>query len=153
MKITPEKAAPTGEVVLTRGVQGRQVPLIVVSSGTYDAVYDNAGAATPRLEPGRYVRLLNAEILTGFLNPLFVVVLTPVVVWFFAQRVKAGRPVSTARKIFYGMVITTLSLLVMALGARMGADGAAKTSMMWLVAYYMVITVGGSACRRWACRW
>ncbi|MBK8166718.1 MAG: peptide MFS transporter [bacterium] len=142
VKITPEKAAPTGEVVLTRGVQGRQVPLIVVSSGTYDAVYDNAGAATPRLEPGRYVRLLNAEILTGFLNPLFVVVLTPVVVWFFAQRVKAGRPVSTARKIFYGMVITTLSLLVMALGARMGADGAAKTSMMWLVAYYMVITVG-----------
>jgi len=63
-------------------------------------------------------------------------------VWFFAQRAKAGRPVSTARKIFYGMLITTVSLLVMALGARMGADGAAKTSMMWLVAYYLIITVG-----------
>ena len=142
VKITPEKAAPTGEVVLTRDVQGRQAPLIVVSRGTYDAVYANAGAGTPRLEPGRYVRLLNAEILTGFLNPFFVVVLTPVVVWFFAQRVKAGRPVSTARKIFYGMLITTVSLLVMALGARMGQDGAAKTSMMWLVAYYMIITFG-----------
>jgi dipeptide/tripeptide permease len=142
VKITPEKAAPSGQVVLTRDVQGRQVPLIVVSSATYDAVYANAGAGTPRLEPGRYVRLLNAEILTGFLNPFFVVVLTPVVVWFFAQRVKAGRPVSTARKIFYGMLITTVSLLVMALGARTGADGAAKTSMMWLVAYYMIITFG-----------
>jgi hypothetical protein len=142
VKITPEKASPTGQVVLTRDVQGRQVPLIVVSSGTYDAVYDNAGAGTPRLEPGRYVRLINAEILTGFLNPLFVVMLTPVVVWFFAQRVKAGRPVSTARKIFYGMVITTVSLLVMALGARMGDDGAAKTSMMWLAAYYLIITAG-----------
>ncbi|MBM4130457.1 peptide MFS transporter [bacterium] len=142
VKITPEKAASTGEVVLTRDIQGRQAPLIVVSQGTYDAVYANSGVGTPRLEPGRYVRLVNAEILTGFLNPLFVVVLTPVVVWFFAQRAKAGRPVSTARKIFYGMLITTVSLLVMALGARMGADGAAKTSMMWLVAYYLIITVG-----------
>ena len=89
----------------------------VVSPATYDAVYAKAGAGTPRLEPGRYVRLVNAEILTGFLNPFFVVVLTPVVVWFFAGRVKAGKPVSTARKIFYGMLITMVSLLVMALGA------------------------------------
>ncbi|MBK9472736.1 MAG: peptide MFS transporter [bacterium] len=142
VKVTPEKAEPTGQVVLTRNVQDRQVPLIVVSRETYDAVYANAGAATPRLEPGRYVRLLNAELLTGFLNPFFVVVLTPVVVWFFAQRVKAGRPVSTARKIFYGMLITTVSMLVMALGASMGHDGAAKTSMMWLVGYYIIITFG-----------
>jgi POT family proton-dependent oligopeptide transporter len=33
-------------------------------------------------------------------------------------------------------------LLVMALGARMGQDGAVKTSMMWLAGYYMIITVG-----------
>ncbi len=142
VKVTPEKAAPTGQVVLTRDVQGRQVPLVVVSQASYDAVYAKANAATPRVAPGRYVRLLNAELLTGFLNPFFVVVLTPVVVWFFAQRVKAGKPVSTARKIFYGMIITTVSLLVMALGARMGQDGAAKTSMMWLASYYMIITFG-----------
>ncbi len=142
VKVTPEKAAPTGQVVLTRDVQGRPVPLIVVSQASYDAVYAHANGSTPRVAPGRYVRLLNAELLTGFLNPFFVVVLTPVVVWFFAQRVKAGKPVSTARKIFYGMLITTVSLLVMALGARMGQDGAAKTSMMWLVAYYMIITFG-----------
>ncbi len=142
VKVTPEKAAPTGQVVLTRDVQGRQVPLVVVSQASYDAVYAKANAATPRVAPGRYVRLLNAELLTGFLNPFFVVVLTPVVVWFFAQRMKAGKPVSTARKIFYGMIITTVSLLVMALGARMGQDGAAKTSMMWLASYYMIITFG-----------
>ena len=142
VKITPEKAAPTGQVVLTRDIGGRQAPLLIVSQATYDAVYQHVGAATPRLAPGRYVRLLNAEILTGFLNPFFVVVLTPVVVWFFAQRVKAGRPVSTARKIFYGMLITTVSLLVMALGAHLGKDGAAKTSMLWLVAYYGIITFG-----------
>jgi len=142
VKVVPEKTEPTGRVVVTRDVGGRQAPVIVVSSETYDAVYAKGGAATPRLEPGRYVRLLNAELLTSFLNPFFVVVLTPVVVWFFARRVKAGRPVSTARKIFYGMLITTVSLLVMALGSRMGADGAAKTSMMWLAAYYLIITFG-----------
>jgi dipeptide/tripeptide permease len=142
VKIEPEKTEPLGEVVLTRDVQGSAAPVIVVSRETYDAVYASAGAGTPRVAPGRYVRLLNAEILTGFLNPFFVVVLTPVVVWFFAGRVKAGKPVSTARKIFYGMLITAVSMLVMALGARMGHDGAAKTSMMWLVGYYMIITVG-----------
>jgi POT family proton-dependent oligopeptide transporter len=53
-----------------------------------------------------------------------------------------GRQISTARKIFYGMVITTFSLLVMAFGAYLGQDGAIKTSMMWLVIYYLIITCG-----------
>ena len=55
---------------------------------------------------------------------------------------KAGHPISTTHKIFYGMLITTVSMLVMALGAKMGHDGAAKTSMMWLVGYYIIITFG-----------
>jgi POT family proton-dependent oligopeptide transporter len=81
-------------------------------------------------------------MITALLNPVFVVVLTPVVVWFFAMLAARGREVSTARKIFYGMVITTVSILVMAFGAYMGEDGAVKTSMMWLVVYYVIITFG-----------
>jgi POT family proton-dependent oligopeptide transporter len=88
------------------------------------------------------VRLVNAEMITGLLNPVFVVVLTPVVVWFFGMLAARGREVSTARKIFYGMVITTISILIMAFGAYVGQDGAIKTSMMWLVIYYLVITCG-----------
>ncbi|MDX2438424.1 MAG: MFS transporter, partial [Acidobacteriota bacterium] len=60
----------------------------------------------------------------------------------FAMLARRGRPVSTARKIFYGMVITTFSLLVMALGSWVGQDGAIKTAMMWLVVYYLIITFG-----------
>jgi POT family proton-dependent oligopeptide transporter len=116
--------------------------VIMVSQGTADDVYRKASDDTPRLAPGKYVRLINAELLTGFLNPFFVVILTPVVVWFFAWRVKRGKGVSTARKIFYGMVIATVSLLVMALGSKLGQDGAAKTSMSWLVYYYLIITFG-----------
>lgn len=88
------------------------------------------------------IRLLNAELLTGFLSPFFVVICTPVVVRFFFWRSRRGRPISTARKIFLGMAITALALLVMALCAKVGNNGAAKTSMWWLVWYYLVITFG-----------
>ena len=142
VKIEPEKTPSSGQVALTRNIAGSEVPVIMVSQGTVDDVYRKTTADTPRLAPGKYVRLINAELLTGFLNPVFVVILTPVVVWFFAWRVKRGKGVSTARKIFYGMVITTVSLLVMALGSKLGQDGAVKTSMSWLVYYYLIITFG-----------
>jgi POT family proton-dependent oligopeptide transporter len=142
VKIVPEKTPSSGQVALTRSIEGADVPVIMVSQGTYGDVYRNAAPDVPRLAPGKYVRLMNAELLTGFLNPVFVVMLTPVVVWFFAWRVKRGKGVSTARKIFYGMLITTVSLLVMALGSKLGQDGAVKTSMSWLVYYYLIITFG-----------
>ncbi len=142
VKIVPEKTPSSGQVALTRSIEGADVPVIMVSQGTYGDVYRNAAPDAPRLAPGKYVRLMNAELLTGFLNPVFVVMLTPVVVWFFAWRVKRGKGVSTARKIFYGMLITTVSLLVMALGSKMGQDGTTKTAMNWLVYYYLIITFG-----------
>jgi dipeptide/tripeptide permease len=142
VKIVPEQTPSSGQVALTRNIEGAEVPVIMVSQGTFGDVYRKADADAPRLGPGKYVRLINAELLTGFLNPFFVVILTPVVVWFFAWRVKRGKGVTTARKIFIGMVITCVSLLIMALGAKLGQDGAAKTSMMWLVYYYLIITFG-----------
>jgi POT family proton-dependent oligopeptide transporter len=116
--------------------------VILVTQETFDSVYRLTDETTPALEPGSYVRLVNAEMITGLLNPVFVVALTPVVVWFFGMLAMRGRQISTARKIFYGMVITTISLLVMAFGAYLGQDGAIKTSMMWLVVYYLIITCG-----------
>jgi dipeptide/tripeptide permease len=142
VKIDPEKTPSTGQVALTRSIEGADVPVVMVSQGTYGDVYRKAAPDAARLAPGKYVRLMNAELLTGFLNPFFVVILTPVVVWFFAWRVKRGKGVSTARKIFYGMLITTISLLVMALGSKLGQNGATKTSMNWLVYYYLIITFG-----------
>jgi len=116
--------------------------VILVTQETFDAVYRLADETTETLPPGNYVRLVNAEMITGLLNPVFVVALTPVVVWFFGMLAMRGRQIPTARKIFYGMVITTISLLVMAFGAYLGQDGAIKTSMMWLVIYYLIITCG-----------
>ncbi|MHA1190226.1 MAG: POT-type proton-dependent oligopeptide transporter, partial [Alphaproteobacteria bacterium] len=142
VRIDPENTEAIGEVALSRSIGGQDVPVIMVGQDTYDGVYHDVPADAARLAPGKYVRLLNAELLTGFLNPFFVVVCTPIVVWFFAWRNKRGRPISTARKIFLGMIITTISVLIMALGAKVGGDGAAKTGMMWLVMYYLIITFG-----------
>jgi len=142
VKLSPENASASKRVILGRSLGGRDMPVILVTQETFDAVYRLSDETTPTLEPGKYVRLVNAEMITGLLNPVFVVVLTPLVVWFFGMLAMRGRQISTARKIFYGMVITTFSLLVMAFGAYMGQDGAIKTSMMWLVIYYLIITIG-----------
>ncbi|RLE27962.1 MAG: hypothetical protein DRJ61_16940 [Acidobacteria bacterium] len=142
VKVVPEDAESSGSGVLTKVIDGNIVPVIPVSKGTFDGVYRNTTADTPTLAPGKYVRLVNAEMITGLLNPVFVVLLTPLVVMFFAWRSKKGKPITTARKIFYGMVITAVSLGVVVVGATMGQDGAAKTAMAWLALYYLVITVG-----------
>jgi dipeptide/tripeptide permease len=142
VKVRPENASASRKVLLGRFLGGRNVPVILVTQDTFDAVYRNTNETTPTLAPGKYVRLVNAEMITGLLNPVFVVALTPLVVWFFGMLVTRGREVSTARKIFYGMVITTASILVMAFGAYLGQDGAIKTAMMWLVVYYLIITLG-----------
>jgi POT family proton-dependent oligopeptide transporter len=142
VRIEPEQTKALGEVAMTRSMGGIDVPVILVSQHSFDAVYEGVPAGAERLEPGTYVRLVNAELIIGFWNPFFVVILSPVIVWFFASRVKMGKPVTTARKIFYGMLITTVSLLVMALGAKFGQDGALKTSMIWMILYYLIITVG-----------
>ena len=137
-----ESAARLDEVLVTRAIDGVDIPVLLVSEGTRFAVYDNRDPAVETLAPGSYVRLVNAEMLTGLVNPVFVVVMTPVVVFFFGWMAARGKPVSTARKIFLGMIITTVALLIMAVGAFMGQDGAAKTAMIWMVVYYLVITFG-----------
>ncbi len=140
VKVSPETAKATGETVLLTTVSGRDVPALLVSQHTWDAVYQQAGDA--RLEPGKFLGLVNAEMITALFNPVFVVLLTPVVVFIFGRLSDRGMGVSTARKIFIGMILTTISLLIMAWSAKVGGNGAIKVSVMWLIIYYLVITFG-----------
>ena len=137
-----EGADQLGEVLVTRAIGGESVPVVLVSAETKTLVYANRNTDIATLEPGNYVRLINAEMLTGLVNPVFVVVMTPVVVFFFGWMTTRKRTITTARKIFYGMVITMVALLIMALGASLGQNGAAKTAMLWMIIYYLVITIG-----------
>ncbi len=135
-----DRERPLREVVFLTEVNGQTVPALMVSAETYGAVYAQAGSE--RLEPDKFLGLVNAEMITALFNPVFVVLLTPVVVFFFGRLAMRGIPVSTARKIFIGMLLTTVSLLIMVWSAKVGGNGAIKVSVMWLIIYYLVITFG-----------
>ncbi len=135
-----ETAKPLREVLLLRQRAGQTFPVILVSQETFDGIYRNSSA--DRLTRGTFLGLLNAELIANFLNPLFVVLLTPIVVAFVSWRLRLGKGISTARKILYGMLITFVSLLFMAGAAYSGGNGQSKVTVGWIVLFYVIITVG-----------
>ena len=90
---------------------------------------------------GESAKLISTEIFQS-INPFWVVALTPLLVLFWARLRKKNKEPSTPWKIFYGLLITALSTLVMVGAALVCHNGAEKSSMMWLFGSYMVITVG-----------
>jgi POT family proton-dependent oligopeptide transporter len=132
-------ASPIRKVVFVREIEGKTVPVCLVTQPTIDRVYKNAGAA--RLPPGEFVSVVNPEIYQSW-NPIWVVVLTPLVVMFFAGLVRRGRGISTPRKIFYGMLLTMASMLVMAVAGYVFQSTGVRVGGWWLVLAYFVITIG-----------
>lgn len=85
--------------------------------------------------------LYNTELFQS-VNPFFVVILTPLVIWFFAFMRRRNKEPTTATKIAYGLLISALSTLVMVWAVYHTDNGAVKASAWWLVASYGVITIG-----------
>lgn len=80
--------------------------------------------------------------LQASINPFFIIILTPLVVGFFGFLARRNREPSTPTKIFYGLLITALSMLVMVVAAVVSDSGAIKASVGWLFGVYGVITIG-----------
>lgn len=80
--------------------------------------------------------------LTQSINPGWVILLTPLVVAFFAFLRKRNAEPSTATKIAFGLLITSLSVLVMVGAAYTTNSGTEKASVWWLIMSYGVITIG-----------
>jgi dipeptide/tripeptide permease len=141
----PDKLFAERRVALMREGPDGKYPTYVVSQATLDQLYDGYearfGHPPEELPPGQWVQVINPELFQSF-NALFVVLFTPLVVGFFAWLVGRGSEVSTARKIFYGLCLTTASLLLMALGGMFSDGGDAKVSGLWLVGFYGIITIG-----------
>jgi POT family proton-dependent oligopeptide transporter len=93
------------------------------------------------LPPGEYLRIANPELYQS-LNAFFVVALTPLLVIFFARLSKFGRTITTARKIVWGISLTTLALLLMAVAGTFTLGGSAKVSGSWLMGFYLIVTMG-----------
>ncbi len=141
VRTEPETAAPKGKVLFLKKVKGAETPVFLVTEETIRKVYRNAEGG-PRLPPGKFLKLANPELITGLFNPVFVVLLTPLVVGFFGWLLKRGKFVSTARKIFIGMVLSALAIGLMVLATMVSRNGAAKISVWWLAFYFLVITLG-----------
>lgn len=87
------------------------------------------------------VYLISTELFQS-VNPAWVIMLTPVVVAFFAMMRRKGKEPTTASKIVLGLFISAMSTLVMVWAVYAGGNGAEKVSPMWLVGCYGVITFG-----------
>ncbi len=75
-------------------------------------------------------------------NPFWVVILTPLVLAFFAFLKRRGKEPSTPAKIAFGLVISALSCLVMVGAVYASDNGMVKSSAWWFISSYAVITIG-----------
>lgn len=87
------------------------------------------------------ISLFNTELFQS-INPLWVILLTPLVVSFFVFLKKKKAEPSTASKIAYGLLISSLSTLVMVGAVYYCDNGAIKASPWWLIGCYGVVTIG-----------
>jgi POT family proton-dependent oligopeptide transporter len=91
---------------------------------------------------------IEPEIFQHF-NPIFIVILTPVVVGLFAYWRKRGKEPSAPRKIGIGMILAALGFVVMLVGsihlmspASLGnTPTPERVSPYWLINSYLVLTV------------
>jgi POT family proton-dependent oligopeptide transporter len=90
---------------------------------------------------GGYATLWSTP-LSQSINPGWVILLTPLIVAFFAFLRTRGKEPSTPTKIALGLLISALSVLVMVWAVNSTNNGAEKASVWWLMATYGIITVG-----------
>jgi len=80
--------------------------------------------------------------LSQSINPGWVILLTPLIVAFFAFLRRKGKEPSTPTKIAFGLLFSALSVLVMIAAVKAGNNGTEKVSVLWLIGSYGVITIG-----------
>jgi dipeptide/tripeptide permease len=140
-----EGARATRKVAFVKEIEGKRIAVFLVDANTYAEIYRDYkkkfGKNPEYLPPGEYLPVINPEVYQSW-NPFFVIVLTPLVVAFFTIRARKGRPIPTAHKLLYGMLLTTGALLIMVLAGFVLENTGTKVSGLWLAGFYMVVTLG-----------
>ncbi|RYY41887.1 MAG: MFS transporter, partial [Sphingomonadales bacterium] len=75
------------------------------------------------------------------LNPLLVMVLTPLLLARWRRRAEAGRTWPAVRKMAAGALIVAAAYLLLATAASLGASGG-RTGWPWLIAFFVLFTLG-----------
>lgn len=77
-----------------------------------------------------------------FFNPFFIIVTTPLMLSYFAKLNKRGKEPSTPVKIFIGMLIMGVSMIVMVYASLQGGNSDTNImSPMWLISTYLFVTL------------
>ena len=77
-----------------------------------------------------------------FFNPFFILLLTPLLLSVFSKLNKQGKEPSTPLKIFIGMVIMGISMLIMVWASLDGGNSDSNNmSPNWLISTYLVVTL------------
>jgi POT family proton-dependent oligopeptide transporter len=143
-KLYLAEAIPSGNETVTRydneyrAVKDHQGN--IVQEEGRDIYFRNI-APTKMPKDGSPVYTLNTEIFQS-VNPAWIILLTPLVVGFFAFLKRKQKEPTTPSKIAIGLVISALSTLVMVGAVYAGSDGAIKVSPWWLIGSYGIITIG-----------
>jgi POT family proton-dependent oligopeptide transporter len=104
-------------------------------------IYANTNSDTPILPEGKHLKLANTELFQS-INPGYVILLTPVVLGFFAALRRRGKEPSTSAKIGLGLLLTAGGPLLMLTATLVSNDGAVKVSSWWLFGTYAIVTFG-----------
>ncbi len=130
-----------------RGEDGKRIAalftLFVIVIFFWVAFYQNGFALTLFAARSTVVSGILRPETYQFFDPVFILLLTPLVVSGFRRMARSGREPSSAFKIFLGMAISGVSMLVMWLASLAGGDGDINVmSPLWLVASYLVLALG-----------
>jgi POT family proton-dependent oligopeptide transporter len=116
--------------------------LFIIAIFFWVAFYQNGSSLTLFAERST-VKLdwLKPETYQVF-NPLFILLLTPLLVAAFGRMREKGLEPSSASKIFTGMVVMGLSVLIMVFASRAGGNRDENImSPWWLISSYFVVTI------------
>ncbi|MCB0743264.1 MAG: peptide MFS transporter [Ignavibacteriales bacterium] len=106
------------------------------------AFYQNGFALTLFAERSTKIYDLLRPETYQFFNPFFILVLTPVLLGLFNRLNKKGKEPSTPLKIFIGMTIMGISMVIMVFASLNGGNSDSNImSPYWLISTYLVVTL------------
>ncbi len=91
-----------------------------------------------------YTKSAYREITTekfNTLNPIFVFMFTPVLVFFFAFMKRRNYEVSTPAKLAWGMTLTGVAFLTMGIAGSLGAN-TGRVNLLWITMANLIVTNG-----------
>lgn len=87
------------------------------------------------------LKLLSPEIFQS-IDPLFIILLTPLLVGLFSWMARRKKEPATPIKVCFGIFIAGLSSLLMIIAISTTNIYLSKVSMLWLISTYILVTIG-----------